>query len=84
MAGKSCIFDPVPGVLLKDCYGVLLPVIRCTVNLSLDNATVPMKLKEAALTPIIKKESFIMNSIQGPFLISDMYPRQRKEWLLLV
>ena len=55
MAGKSCILDPVPGALLKDCYDVLLLAIRCIVNLSLDNATVPMKLKEAALTPIIKK-----------------------------
>ena len=55
MAGKSCILDSVPGALLKDCYDVLLLAIRCIVNLSLDNATVPMKLKEAALTPIIKK-----------------------------
>ena len=55
MAGKSCMLDPVPGALLKDCYDVLLLAIRCIVNLSLDNATVPMKLKEAALTPIIKK-----------------------------
>ena len=40
---------------MKDCYDVLLPVIRCIVNLSLvDNATVSMKLKEAALTPTIK------------------------------
>lgn len=57
MAGKSCVLDPVPGALLKDCYDVLLPAITRIVNLSIDNATVPMKLKEAALTPIIKKQS---------------------------
>lgn len=52
MAGKSYILGLVPGALLKDCYDVLLPVITYIVNLS-----VPTKLKEAALTPIIKKES---------------------------
>lgn len=57
MAGKSCVLDPVPGALLKDCYDVLLPAITRIANLSLDNATVPIKLKEAALTPIIKKQS---------------------------
>ena len=66
-AGKSCILDPVPGALLKDCYDVLLPVIVRIVNLSLDNATVPMKLKEAALTPIIKKEA----------LDHELYPSYR-------
>ena len=59
--------DPVPGALLKDCYDVLLPVIMRIVNLSLHNATVAMKLKEAALTPIIKKES----------LDHELYPSYR-------
>lgn len=47
-------------------------------NLSLDNATVPMKLKEAALTPIINKESLdheLYPSFNiGPFLIPDLNP----------
>lgn len=59
--------DPVPGALLKD-YDVLLPVITRIVNLSLDNAPVPTKLKEAALTPIIKKE----------FLDHELYPSYRR------
>ena len=25
MPGKSCILDPIPGVLLRDCYETLLP-----------------------------------------------------------
>ena len=66
-ARKSCILDPVPGALLKDYYDVLLPVIMRIVNLSLHNATVPMKLKEAPLTPIIKKES----------LDHELYPSYR-------
>ena len=59
MSAKSCILDPIPGVLMRDCFDVLLPVYVITqiVNLSLDNAIVPMKFKEATLNPIIKKES---------------------------
>ena len=34
MAGNSCILDPVPGALLKDCYDVLLPVLLRIVNWS--------------------------------------------------
>ena len=48
---------PSTGAVLKDCYDVLLPVSTRIVNLPLYIATVPMKLKEAAITAIIKKES---------------------------
>ena len=49
------ILAPIPGVLSRDCYETLLPVITRMVNLSLDNAIVPTKFKEAALNPFIKK-----------------------------
>ena len=26
-SGKSCILDPIPGILMEDCYTILLPVI---------------------------------------------------------
>ena len=26
-SGKSCILDPIPGILMVDCYTILLPVI---------------------------------------------------------
>ena len=60
MSGKSCILDAIPGVLLRDCYETLLPVIARIVNLSLANAIVPTKFKEAALNPIIKKASLVL------------------------
>ena len=53
-------------------YHVLLPVITCIVNLSLDNAPVPTKLKEAALTPIIKKESLDHELYSSYRLISNL------------
>ena len=35
MSAKSCILDPIPGVLMRDCFDVLLPVITQIVNLSI-------------------------------------------------
>ena len=54
---KSCMLDPVPGSILKDCSNVLLPVITRIVNLSFAEAVVPEKFKEAILTHKIKKPS---------------------------
>ena len=74
----------MPAVLMKDCFDVLLPVITQIVDLSVDNAIVPTKFKEAALNPIIKKESLdheLFSSLRPPILV--LYPRQReKSWLL--
>ena len=78
MSAKSCILDPIPGVLMRDCFDVLLPVITQIVNLSLDNAIVPTKFKEAALNPIIKKES-LDHELFSSFLILVLYPKQRKK-----
>ncbi len=54
-APKSCQLDPVPTWLLKECLSSLLPVITRIVNLSLSSSVVPEKLKEALLSPLIKK-----------------------------
>ena len=48
--GKSC-------KLMKDCSDTLLPVIVRTVNLSFEEAVVPAKFKQGALTPKLKKSS---------------------------
>ena len=34
MITKSCMLDPIPGSILKDCFDVLLPVITRIINLS--------------------------------------------------
>ena len=59
MSVKSCLLDPIPGGLMKDCYlyTILIPVIASIINLSFDNATVPASFKEAVLDPILKKDS---------------------------
>ncbi len=56
-ANKSCSLDPMPTWLVKECMGILLPIITKIVNLSLYECVVPSKLKEAILTPLLKKIS---------------------------
>ena len=55
--GKSCVLDPIPGSVLRDCIEELLPIIARIVNLSLESAVMPHDLKEAVLKPKIKKYS---------------------------
>jgi hypothetical protein len=52
---KSCSLDPIPTQLLKDCLEALLPTITKLVNLSLELSTMPVNLKKALVTPLLKK-----------------------------
>ena len=57
MSSKSCVVDPNPAILMKECYDTLLPVITDIVNMSFNTAIVPTAFKEAVVDPILKKES---------------------------
>ena len=54
---KSCLLDPWPTSLLKDCQDVLLPSITKLVNCSLAEGLVPIGFKKAVVTPLIKKSA---------------------------
>ena len=54
---KSCILDPFPASILKSYIDILLPIFTRIVNMSLETATMPTQLKEAVLTPKLKKDS---------------------------
>ncbi len=54
---KSCSLDPLPASILKSCTDILLPVITRIVNTSLETAIMPTELKNAVLTPNLKKNS---------------------------
>ena len=56
-----------------------LYVITQIVNLSLDNAIVPMKFKEATLNLIIKKESLHHKLFSSFWPILVLYQKQRKK-----
>ena len=53
---KSCLLDPWPTFLMKDCIDILLPSITKLVNCSLAEGIVPTRFKQAVVTPLIKKE----------------------------
>ena len=52
---KSSLLDPIPTWLLKNCVDVLIPVIHHIVKLSMQSGSVPLAMKSAVITPIIKK-----------------------------
>ena len=54
---KSCDLDPIPAVMLKECWPVILPEITDIVNHSLDCAMMPEMLKIAQIRPCLKKAS---------------------------
>ena len=54
-SSKSCVSDPLPAMVLKDCFSVLLPTTTKFVNLSLSTDRMPSALKVAALYPSLKK-----------------------------
>jgi len=54
---KSCDLDPIPAVMLKKCWPVIVPVITEVVNRSLDCAIMPEMLKIAQIRPLLKKSN---------------------------
>ncbi|XP_067030517.1 uncharacterized protein [Acropora muricata] len=56
-ASKSCCLDPLPSRLLVPHLNDVLPVICKMVNLSLEKGSLPPSLKEAVLSPLLKKPS---------------------------
>ena len=54
---KSCLLDPLPPFLIKECIDILLPSITKMVNCSLWEGLVPDGFKKAVVTPLIKKAS---------------------------
>ena len=52
---KSCLIDPAPTLVLKECNESLLPIYTRIINLSLQSAVMPEPLKIAMLDPLLKK-----------------------------
>ena len=52
---KSCLLDPIPTFLLKECVDILLPSITKLINMSLSEGCFPDSFKKAIVTPLIKK-----------------------------
>ena len=62
---KSCLLDPWPTFLVKECLDILLPSITRLVNCSLSEGVVPDEFKKAIVTPLIKKSSLPPNDLKN-------------------
>ena len=58
---KSCLLDPWPTFLVKECIDILLPSIARLVNCSLLEGFVPDGFKKAIVMLLIKKSSLPPN-----------------------
>ena len=52
---KSCILDPLPSSIIKQCTDLLLPTVTNIVDLSLREGCMPTCLKSVVLSPLLKK-----------------------------
>ena len=58
---KQCRLDPLPTSLLKANINVIAPTLTRIINMSLECATVPTDVKNALITPVLKKTSLDSN-----------------------
>ena len=52
---KSCELDPIPTWLLKETLDEIVPIITKLINISISTGTVSSAMKEAQVTPLLKK-----------------------------
>ena len=62
---KSCLLDPWPTFLVKECLDILVPSITKLVNCSLSEGVVPTDFKKAVVTPLIKKSSLSPDDLKN-------------------
>ena len=70
---KSCSLDPIPTWLLKACLQVLCGTITDIINDSLSSGTVPDSMKDATVSPILKKANIDQNELKHYRPISNLF-----------
>ena len=68
----SCDLDPFPTRLLKQCIDDLIVPITAIINLSMREGVVPPDLKQALVTPLIKKKTLCRNEFNNYRPISNL------------
>ena len=71
-ASKSCGLDPIPTSLLKEHAVTLAPTITNIVNLSLLTGEIPVELKQAIVTPLLKQSSLDPNILKNYRPVSNL------------
>ena len=62
---KSCLLDPWPTFLVKECIDIILPSITILANYSLSKGFVPDGFKKAIVISLIKKSSLPPNELKN-------------------
>ena len=62
---KGCTLDPIPTTLTKQCLHDLAPLVTRIVTVSLSTGTVSSGLKQALVTPILKKQGLDANDLRN-------------------
>ena len=69
---KSCDLDLMPTSLLKGNIDLLAPILTDIINTSLETGVVPVDMKHALVTPILKKRGLDVNSLANYRPISNL------------
>ena len=65
MNKKFYEFDPIPIMILKECFSDLCPLILNIVNTALANGEFPNAFKHATVTPIIKNNDLDVEELKS-------------------
>ena len=60
---KSCLLDPWPTFLIKECSDILLPSLTKLVNCSLMEDCIPDGFKTAVVSPLLKRLLFLQTTL---------------------
>ena len=71
-ANKTCSLDCMPTWLLKSNTDVVVPYVKDIVNMSLRDGVFPHSLKQAIVTPIIKKTTLDWNELRNYRPVSNI------------
>ena len=71
-ASKTCSLDCMPTWLLKSNIDVVVPYVKDIVNMSLRDGVFPLSLKQAIVTPIIKKTTLDWNELKNYRPVSNI------------
>ena len=72
LANKSCSLDILPTWMVKQCTNIIVPKLTYIVNLSLSTGVFPDVLKQAVITPILKKPSLDTNQLKNYRPVSNI------------
>ena len=69
---KSCLLDPIPTWLLKENIDLFLPIFVSIVKSSLQSGVFPSCLKEAIVSPLLKKPSLDRENLKNYRPVSNL------------